>query len=201
MNNDQLNHGILVQLPLPKHIDENRILLAIKPEKDVDGFHPINLGKLVTNAPCLKACTPSGVMHLIESTGVDITGKDAVIVGRSNIVGKPVALLLLHKNATVTICHSKTNDLSDKIKKADILIAAIGRPKFVKGDWIKKGSIVIDVGINRLKYGSLCCDVEYDQAIEKAAYITPVPGGVGPMTIAMLMKNTVAAAKMQNQEK
>lgn len=194
LNNDPLNHGILVQLPLPKNFNEEKILLSIDPKKDVDGFHPINIGKLVAKQPCLKPCTPSGILNLIESTGIEIAGKDAVIVGRSNIVGKPVALMLLHKHATVTICHSKTVDLPEKIRSADILVAAIGRPEFVRGDWIKPGAVVIDVGINRTENG-LKGDVQYDIAKEKAAYITPVPGGVGPMTIAMLMRNTVEAAR------
>lgn len=195
LNVEPNNHGILVQLPLPKHLNEGKILFTIDPQKDVDGFHPVNLGKLVANQPCLRPCTPSGIIHLIESTGTDIAGKDAVVVGRSNIVGKPVSLMLLHRHATVTICHSKTLDLPEKIRSADILIAAIGRPEFIRGDWIKPGSVVIDVGINRAPNGELKGDVQYEAAKKKAAYITPVPGGVGPMTIAMLMRNTVEAAK------
>ncbi len=195
LNADPTNHGILVQLPLPKSFNEGEVLLAIDPEKDVDGFHPISVGKLVAGQDCLMPCTPSGVIALIESTGTDITGKNAVIVGRSNIVGKPVAMMLMHKHATVTVCHSRTVDLPGKVADADIVIAAIGRPKFIQGDWIKSGAIVIDVGINRLDDGSLCGDVDYDTALERASYITPVPGGVGPMTIAMLMKNTVTAAR------
>jgi len=195
LNEDSTNHGILVQLPLPKSFDESAVLLAIDTEKDVDGFHPINVGKLVAGQDCLMPCTPSGVIALIESTGTDITGKNAVIVGRSNIVGKPVAMMLMHKHATVTVCHSRTIDLPGKVADADIVIAAIGRAKFIRGEWIKPGAVVIDVGINHLDDGSLCGDVEYDVALERASHITPVPGGVGPMTIAMLMKNTVTAAQ------
>lgn len=195
LNSDTTNHGILVQLPLPHHINAGKILLAINPEKDVDGFHPVNIGKLVIGGECLKPCTPSGIIHLIESTGIDIAGKNAVVVGRSNIVGKPVAIMLLEKNATVTICHSKTKDLPYQVGRADILVAAIGKSEIIKGEWIKKGAIVIDVGTNMDVDGKLKGDVEYDSAIERAAFITPVPGGVGPMTIAMLMKNTIEAAK------
>lgn len=195
LNEDRFNHGILVQLPLPKTYDEQKILLSISHGKDVDGFHPINIGKLLTGADCLKPCTPSGIIHLIESAGINIAGKDAVVVGRSNIVGKPLSLMLLQEDATVTICHSKTADLAKKVGDADILVAAVGKPEFIRGEWIKPGATVIDVGINRLEDGSLKGDVEFDIAKEKAAFITPVPGGVGPMTIAMLMKNTVKAAK------
>jgi methylenetetrahydrofolate dehydrogenase (NADP+)/methenyltetrahydrofolate cyclohydrolase len=199
LNSDKTNHGILVQLPLPKSFNEEKILLAIDPKKDVDGFHPVNTGKLVAGSECLKPCTPSGVLELIESTGIDIAGKDAVVVGRSNIVGKPIALMLLQKHATVTICHSRTKDLQEKIRNADIVVAAIGRPEFIKGAWIKPGAVVIDVGINRLEDGSIKGDVQFDIAKERAAFITPVPGGVGPMTIAMLMKNTIEAAKTENR--
>lgn len=195
LNNDSTNHGILVQLPVPKHINADNVLLAIDPCKDVDGFHPINMGKLVSGQECLQPCTPAGIMHLIRSTGIEISGKDAVIVGRSNIVGKPVALMLLKENATVTVCHSKTTDLSEKIRAADIVIAAIGRPEFIRADWIKKGAIVIDVGINRTENGKIVGDVQFEFAKENAAFITPVPGGVGPMTIAMLLKNTIEVAK------
>ncbi|MDO8426309.1 MAG: bifunctional 5,10-methylenetetrahydrofolate dehydrogenase/5,10-methenyltetrahydrofolate cyclohydrolase, partial [Deltaproteobacteria bacterium] len=188
-------HGILVQLPLPKHINEERVLESISPQKDVDGFHPYNMGRLMIGSPLLQPCTPFGVMRLLESTGVDLTGKEAVVVGRSNIVGKPMAMMLLKKNATVTVCHSKTKDLPGKVRGADIVIAAIGKAQFVKGDWIKEGAIVVDVGINRTPEGKLVGDVDFDGASRKASFITPVPGGVGPMTIAMLLKNTVEAAK------
>lgn len=198
LNADRLNHGILVQLPLPARFDEYGVLLSIDPEKDVDGFHPVNIGKLVTGQECLKPCTPSGIIHLIESTGMDIGGKDAVVVGRSNIVGKPVALMLLQRHATVTICHSKTIDLPEKIRSADIVVAAIGKPEFIRGDWIKPGATVIDVGINRASDGSIVGDVQYKVALQNAAFITPVPGGVGPMTISMLMQNTVTAARNQS---
>lgn len=188
-------HGILVQLPLPKQIDEEEILEEISPSKDVDGFHPYNVGRLMIGNPVLQPCTPYGVMHLIESTGIDISGKDAVVVGRSNIVGKPMAMMLLRRNATVTVCHSKTTDLVERIKKADILVAAIGRAEFIKGEWVKDGAVVIDVGMNRTSEGKLVGDVDFEGASEKASFITPVPGGVGPMTIAMLLKNTVEAAR------
>lgn len=188
-------HGILVQLPLPKHINEEKVLESISPSKDVDGFHPYNVGRLMIGNPVLQPCTPFGVMRLLESTGIDIAGKDAVIIGRSNIVGKPMAMMLLKRSATVTICHSKTADLEAKIKAADIIVAAIGRANFVKGEWVKEGAVVIDVGINRLPDGKLVGDVDYESVSKKASFITPVPGGVGPMTIAMLLKNTVEAAK------
>lgn len=199
LNNDPKVHGILVQLPLPDHLGEELILEAISPEKDVDGFHPMNTGRLVINKPLFQPCTPLGVIKLLENTGVYISGKEAVVVGRSNIVGKPVALMLLHRNATVTICHSRTQNLREKIGRADILIAAIGKPAAIKGEWIKQGAIVIDVGINRLDGGKLVGDVEFDEAFKKASFITPVPGGVGPMTIAMLLYNTVEAAKRQSK--
>ncbi|MCC6502942.1 MAG: bifunctional methylenetetrahydrofolate dehydrogenase/methenyltetrahydrofolate cyclohydrolase FolD [Deltaproteobacteria bacterium] len=188
-------HGILVQLPLPKQIDEEEILEEISPSKDVDGFHPYNVGRLMIGNPVLQPCTPYGVMRLIESTGVDLSGKDAVVVGRSNIVGKPMAMMLLRRNATVTVCHSKTKDLAERIKKADILVAAIGRAEFIKGEWVKEGAVVIDVGMNRSQDGKLVGDVDFEGASERASFITPVPGGVGPMTIAMLLKNTVEAAR------
>ncbi|MEK7689339.1 MAG: bifunctional 5,10-methylenetetrahydrofolate dehydrogenase/5,10-methenyltetrahydrofolate cyclohydrolase, partial [Deltaproteobacteria bacterium] len=197
LNNDPKVHGILVQLPLPKHLDEELILEAISPEKDVDGFHPFNIGRLVAGKPLFQPCTPLGIMKLLEDSGIDVSGKDAVVVGRSNIVGKPIAIMLLQKNATVTICHSKTINLQEKIKRADILIAAIGKPHMIKGEWIKQGAVVIDVGINRLDNGKLAGDVEYEEAFKRTSFITPVPGGVGPMTIAMLMYNTVEAAKKQ----
>lgn len=194
-------HGILVQLPLPKQIDEEEILEEISPAKDVDGFHPYNVGRLMIGNPVLQPCTPYGVMHLIESTGVDVTGKDAVVVGRSNIVGKPMAMMLLRRSATVTVCHSKTKDLAERIKKADILVAAIGRAEFIKGAWVKEGAVVIDVGMNRTPEGKLVGDVDFEGASERASFITPVPGGVGPMTIAMLLKNTVEAARRAALEK
>ena len=195
LNADADIHGILVQLPLPIHINQATIIEAISPDKDADGFHPYNMGRLLTGSPTLEPCTPLGVMHLIETTGLDISGKDAIVVGRSNIVGKPVAVMLLGKNATVTLCHSKTAGLTEKIADADIVVAAIGRAEVIKGEWIKEGATVIDVGMNRNSDGKLCGDVEYAEALKRAAHITPVPGGVGPMTIAMLLKNTVTAAR------
>lgn len=197
LNRDSKVNGILVQLPLPKHIDETAIINAISPEKDVDAFHPFNVGKIMIGEYSFLPCTPAGVMELIASTGTDITGKNCVVVGRSNIVGKPMAMLLLHKNGTVTICHSKTKNLADVTRSADILVVAVGRPNFVTGDMIKEGAVVIDVGMNRLENGKLCGDVEFESAEKKASFITPVPGGVGPMTIAMLMKNTLTASKQQ----
>ncbi|MBI5826931.1 MAG: bifunctional methylenetetrahydrofolate dehydrogenase/methenyltetrahydrofolate cyclohydrolase FolD [Deltaproteobacteria bacterium] len=196
LNGSKDVNGILVQLPLPSHIDEETVIEAVSPQKDVDGFHPYNVGRLTIGRPLLQPCTPSGVMRMIESIGVDLTGKEAVVVGRSNIVGKPMALMLLHKNATVTICHSKTRDIAQKVRSADIVIAAVGRAGFIKGEWIKDGAVVIDVGINRTAEGKLAGDVEFEGASRRASFITPVPGGVGPMTIAMLLKNTVEAAKM-----
>lgn len=197
LNRDDRVNGILVQLPLPKHIDEKAIINAISPDKDVDAFHPVNVGKIMIGEYSFLPCTPAGVMRLIESTGVDITGKQCVVVGRSNIVGKPQAMLLLQKNGTVTICHSKTKDLKGMCKSADILVVAIGRAKFITGDMIKEGAVVIDVGMDRDENGKLCGDVDFESAEKVAGYITPVPGGVGPMTIAMLMKNTLTAAKQQ----
>lgn len=186
--------GILVQLPVPKHIDEKTVINAIDPKKDVDAFHPVNVGKIMVGNYDFVPCTPAGVMELINESGIDVAGKECVVVGRSNIVGKPQAMLLLHKNGTVTICHSKTENLKEKTKNADILVAAVGIPNFIKGDMIKEGAVVIDVGINRLENKKLCGDVEFESAQKVAGAITPVPGGVGPMTIAMLMKNTVKAA-------
>lgn len=186
--------GILVQLPVPKHIDEETIINAIDPKKDVDAFHPINVGKIMVGNYDFVPCTPAGVMELIAESGIDVNGKECVVVGRSNIVGKPQAMLLLHKNGTVTICHSRTKNLAEKTRQADILVAAVGIPNFIKGDMIKEGAVVIDVGINRLENGKLCGDVEFETAEKIAGAITPVPGGVGPMTIAMLMKNTIKAA-------
>lgn len=192
---DDAVHGILVQLPLPAHIDEAAVIAAIPPEKDVDGFTPVNAGRLLTGEPCFAPCTPAGCLRMIRSTGMDITGKRAVVVGRSNIVGKPAALLLLAENATVTVCHSRTQNLADICREADILVAAVGRQGFITGDMIKPGAVVIDVGINRGADGKLHGDVDFAAASEKAAFITPVPGGVGLMTRAMLMKNTVKAAQ------
>ncbi len=195
LNEDPDVHGILVQLPLPDQIDEDEILNTIDPKKDVDGFHPFNMGLLLSGQPSFVACTPKGVMHMIETMGIDLTGKEAVIVGRSNIVGKPQALLLLYEHCTVTICHSRTKDLAEHCRNADVLVAAVGRAHMITGDMIKPGATVIDVGINRLDDGSLAGDVEFDSAVEVAGAITPVPGGVGPMTIAMLLRNTVDAAQ------
>ena len=192
---DDAVHGILVQLPLPAHIDESAVIAAIPPEKDVDGFTPINAGRLLTGEPCFAPCTPAGCLRMIRSTGVGISGKRAVVVGRSNIVGKPAALLLLAENATVTVCHSRTENLAEICREADILVAAVGRAGFITGDMVKPGAVVIDVGINRGEDGKLHGDVDFDAACEKASFITPVPGGVGLMTRAMLMKNTVAAAR------
>ncbi len=199
LNNNSEVHGILVQLPLPKHIDEDAVIAAIAPQKDVDAFHPVNVGQIMQGTATLLPCTPAGVMELIASTGIDVAGKDCVVIGRSNIVGKPMAMLLLHQNGTVTICHSKTKELKEKCKQADILIAAVGKPNFVTADMVKEGAVVIDVGINRLADGSLCGDVDFSAVSDIAGAITPVPGGVGPMTIAMLMQNTVTAAKQQNK--
>ncbi len=198
LNEDPKVNGILVQLPLPRHIDENKIIHAISPKKDVDAFHPVNVGKIMIGDYDFLPCTPAGCLALIDSTGVEISGKRCVVIGRSNIVGKPMAMLLLHRNGTVTICHSKTKNLAEICREADILVAAVGREKFVTADMVKEGAVVIDVGINRMENGKLCGDVDFDAVKEKCAAITPVPGGVGPMTIAMLMKNTVTAAKIQN---
>lgn len=198
LNKDKTVNGILCQLPLPKHIDEKKIIDSISPLKDVDAFHPVNVGKIMIGDYEFLPCTPAGIMRLIESTSYDVSGKDCVIIGRSNIVGKPMAMLMLHKNATVMICHSRTKNIEEKIKKADIVIAAVGIPKFVKGNMVKDGALVIDVGINRTSDGKLCGDVDFDEVSKKASFITPVPGGVGPMTISMLMQNTLKAAKLQN---
>ena len=195
LNNDPSIDGILVQLPLPEHISEERVIETISPDKDVDGFHPYNVGRLMIGKPTFRPCTPQGVTRLLESIGLDITGMDAVVVGRSNIVGRPMALELLAKNCTPRICHSKSRNLSEQIYQADILVAAMGKPGFIQGEWIKPGAIVIDVGINRLENGKLTGDVDFDAAREVAGYITPVPGGVGPMTIACLLNNTLQSAK------
>lgn len=195
LNDDTKVDGILVQLPLPRHIDEHAVIAAISPEKDVDAFHAENVGKIMIGDYSFLPCTPAGVMELIHSIGISVSGKDCVVIGRSNIVGKPMAMLLLHESGTVTICHSKTQNLAEICKRADILVAAVGRADFVTADMVKDGAVVIDVGMNRREDGKLCGDVKYDEVFEKASYITPVPGGVGPMTIAMLMKNTLTAAK------
>jgi methylenetetrahydrofolate dehydrogenase (NADP+)/methenyltetrahydrofolate cyclohydrolase len=195
LNKDERIDGILVQLPLPGHIDESKVLETISPAKDVDGFHPYNVGRLVTGNPLFQPCTPYGIMKMLEQTGVDLKGKEVVVVGRSNIVGKPVALMCLAEHATVTICHSRTKDLAEQVRRADVVIAAVGRPEMVKGDWIKPGAVVIDVGVNRVGEKKLVGDVEFEAAKERASAITPVPGGVGPMTITMLLYNTVESAK------
>lgn len=194
LNADDAVDGILVQLPLPRHIDSNAVLEAIDPKKDVDGFHAVNAGHLFQGRPTLVACTPFGVMRMLEEVGVNLTGKNCVVIGRSNIVGRPMSMLLLNASATVTICHSKS-DVAAEVKRADVVIAAVGVAKLIKGEWIKPGAIVIDVGMNRDANGKLCGDVDFESAKEKASWITPVPGGVGPMTIAMLMNNTVVAAR------
>ncbi|SIQ91835.1 bifunctional methylenetetrahydrofolate dehydrogenase/methenyltetrahydrofolate cyclohydrolase FolD [Priestia flexa] len=200
LNESEAVHGILVQLPLPNHIDEKAVLNAISPKKDVDGFHPVSVGNMVIGDECYLPCTPHGIIELIKRSGEEISGKHAVVIGRSNIVGKPVAMLLLQENATVTIAHSRTKDLSAMIKQADILVSAVGRPRLVKAEDLKPGAIVIDVG-NTMKNGKLVGDIDYEPAKEVAGYITPVPGGVGPMTITMLLKNTVDAAKTINNLK
>ena len=198
LNEDKRVNGILCQLPLPPHIDESTVINNIAPEKDVDAFHPENVGKIMIGDYSFLPCTPAGVMELIASTGIDVAGKECVVVGRSNIVGKPMAMLLLHKSGTVTICHSKTKDLQAECQRADILVAAVGVAKLIKGDMVKDGAVLIDVGMNRDENGKLCGDIDFESCKDKASYITPVPGGVGPMTIAMLMKNTLTAAKEQN---
>jgi methylenetetrahydrofolate dehydrogenase (NADP+)/methenyltetrahydrofolate cyclohydrolase len=196
LNADEKIDGILVQLPLPKHIDEQKVIDTIIPEKDVDGFHPINIGKtLIGDSTGFKSCTPYGILEMLKRSGVEISGKDTVIVGRSNIVGKPMAALLINESATVQVCHSRTKDLVEKCKSADLLIAAVGRAKFVTADMVKEGAVIIDVGINRDENNKLCGDVDYDSCYEKASKITPVPGGVGPMTVTMLMKNTLLSFK------
>ncbi|PLX99753.1 MAG: bifunctional methylenetetrahydrofolate dehydrogenase/methenyltetrahydrofolate cyclohydrolase FolD [Desulfuromonas sp.] len=199
LNNDPRIDGILVQLPLPDHIDETRVLDAISPHKDVDGFHPFNVGKLVVGTPTFQPCTPYGIMKMLEKVDCDLSGKEVVVVGRSNIVGKPIALMCLAEHATVTICHSRTKDLAEQVAKADVVIAAVGRPEMIKGNWIKPGAVVIDVGVNRLDDGRLVGDVEFAAARERASAITPVPGGVGPMTITMLLHNTVESAKLRDK--
>lgn len=198
LNKDPNINGILCQLPLPSHLDDKEVINLIDPIKDVDAFHPVNVGAIMIGDYNFLPCTPAGVMELIHSTGVDVAGKKAVVMGRSNIVGKPMAMLLLHENATVEVTHSRTQNLSDITKSADILVAAIGKAKFVKADMVKPGAVVIDVGMDRDENGKLCGDVDFEDVKDKCSYITPVPGGVGPMTISMLMKNTLTAAKIQN---
>lgn len=200
LNNSNSVNGILLQSPVPKHIDINKAFRNINPNKDVDGFNPVNVGNLVIGEDCFISCTPYGVMKIFEEYNIEVEGKNAVILGRSNIVGKPMVQCLLAENATVTVCHSKTQNIKEIVKNADILISAIGKPHFVTGDMIKEGAVVIDVGINRLENGSIVGDVEFDTVSQKASYITPVPGGVGPMTIAMLLENVVKATKIQNKK-
>lgn len=195
LNQSPLIHGILVQLPLPKHLDPEEVIMAIDPAKDVDAFHPVNVGKIMIGNYDFLPCTPAGVMELLHRSGIEVSGKECVVIGRSNIVGKPQAMLLLHENATVTVCHSKTRDLPSVCRRADILVSAVGKAKFVTADMVRNGAVVIDVGMNRDENGKLCGDVDFEPVSEKASYITPVPGGVGPMTITMLLKNTVTAAK------
>lgn len=201
LNRDERIDGILVQLPLPGHIDETKVLEAISPSKDVDGFHPYNVGRLVIGKPLFQSCTPYGIMKMLEFSGIDLTGKEVVVVGRSNIVGKPVALMCLARNATVTVCHSRTKDLPAQVRRADVLIAAIGRAEMIKGDWIKEGAVVIDVGVNRVGEKKLVGDVQFEEARKRASAITPVPGGVGPMTITMLLYNTVESSKRRAAQK
>ena len=198
LNNDKTVNGILCQLPLPKGLDENAIIEAIDPNKDVDAFHPVNVGRIMIGDYDFLPCTPAGVMEMLASYDIDVNGKNCVVIGRSNIVGKPMAMLLLHKNGTVTICHSRTQNLKEVCAGADILVAAVGIPKFVTSDMVKEGAVVIDVGMDRDENGKLCGDVDFENVKDKTSYITPVPGGVGPMTIAMLMKNTIKACRLQN---
>ncbi len=195
LNNSPNIHGILVQLPLPAHLDAEKVIMAINPSKDVDAFHPINVGKIMIGNFDFLPCTPAGVMELLKRSNISVTGKECVVVGRSNIVGKPQAMLMLHENATVTVCHSKTSDLTSVCKRADILVSAVGKAHFIKENMVKDGAVVIDVGMNRDENGKLCGDVDFNNVSKKTSYITPVPGGVGPMTITMLLKNTVTAAK------
>lgn len=201
LNNDDKIHGILVQLPLPKHLDDKTIINNILPSKDVDAFHPTNVGRIMIGDFDFVPCTPAGIMELIHESGVEVSGKECVVIGRSNIVGKPMAMLLLHEHGTVTVCHSRTKDLKAQTRRADILVAAAGIPKFVTGDMVKDGAVVIDVGMDRDENGKLCGDVDFDSVEPVAGSITPVPGGVGPMTIAMLMKNTLTAARRAHEKK
>lgn len=196
LNDDPAVDGILVQLPLPAHINADRVLECIRPDKDVDGFHPYNIGRLLVRMPTLRPCTPYGVMQLLETTGEELRGKEAVVVGASNIVGRPMALELLMANCTVTVCHSATRDLEAHVRRAEVLVVAVGRPEMIKGDWIREGALVMDVGINRLADGRVVGDVEFATAVERAGWITPVPGGVGPMTVATLLRNTLHAAQV-----
>lgn len=198
LNGDSRINGILCQLPLPAHLDEKEVINTIAPEKDVDAFHPVNVGKIMIGDYDFVPCTPAGIMELIKESGIEPEGKNCVVIGRSNIVGKPMAMLLLHKNGTVTICHSRTQNLKEITRNADILVAAVGRANFVTADMVKEGAVIIDVGMNRNEAGKLCGDVDFENVSKIAGAITPVPGGVGPMTIAMLMKNTITAAKKQN---
>ncbi|MEK7306866.1 MAG: bifunctional methylenetetrahydrofolate dehydrogenase/methenyltetrahydrofolate cyclohydrolase FolD [Nitrospirota bacterium] len=195
LNIDKKINGILIQLPLPKHIDSKVILECVSPDKDVDGFHPYNVGRLTVGDPIFSPCTPHGIMLLLEHYGIRMDGMNAVVIGRSNIVGKPVALMLINRNATVTVCHSRTKDLKERCREADILVVAAGRPRMIRGDMVKEGAVVIDVGINREDNGGLVGDVDFEEVSKRAGWITPVPGGVGPMTIAILLKNTVESAK------
>lgn len=199
LNADKNVNGILVQLPLPKHLNEEKVIERINPDKDVDAFNAANVGKIMIGNYAFLPCTPAGVMELIHSTGTEISGKECVVIGRSNIVGKPMAMLLLHENATVTICHSRTKNLAEVCARADILVSAVGKADFVTADMVKDGAVVIDVGMNRNAENKLCGDVKYDEVEKKASFITPVPGGVGPMTIAMLMKNTIKAKRLQSE--
>lgn len=198
LNKKKQINGVLVQLPLPNHLDEKEVIEAIDPQKDVDAFHAQNVGKIMIGEYQFLPCTPAGIMELLHAENIDVRGKHCVVIGRSNIVGKPMAMLMLHEDATVTICHSKTKNLAEICKTADILVAAVGRAKFVQKDMVKPGAVVVDVGMNRDENGKLCGDVDFDQVEKLASFITPVPGGVGPMTIAMLLKNTLTAAKVQN---
>lgn len=200
LNDDKSVNGILCQLPLPKHLDEKVVINRIKPEKDVDAFHPENVGHIMIGDFNFLPCTPAGIMEMLKSENISLDGKNCVIIGRSNIVGKPMAMLMLKENATVTVCHSHTKNLTEIVKQADVIVAAVGRAKFVTADMVKEGAVIVDVGINRGEDGKLYGDVDFDACCEKSSYITPVPGGVGPMTIATLMQNTVTAAKIQNKE-
>ena len=200
LNNDKSVNGILCQLPLPKHLDEKKILNLIRPEKDVDAFHPENVGHIMIGDFNFLPCTPAGIMEMLRYENISLDGKNCVIIGRSNIVGKPMAMLMLKENATVTICHSRTKNLKEIVAGADVIVAAVGRPNFVTANMVKDSAVIIDVGINRMDDGSLCGDVDFEACKEKASYITPVPGGVGPMTIATLMQNTITATRIQNKE-
>ena len=199
LNDDKSVNGILCQLPLPKHLDEKKVLNLIKPEKDVDAFHPENVGHIMIGDFNFLPCTPAGIMEMFRFENIDLDGKNCVVIGRSNIVGKPMAMLMLKENATVTICHSRTKNLKEIVAGADVIVAAVGRPNFVTADMVKDGAVIIDVGINRMDDGKLCGDVDFEACKEKASYITPVPGGVGPMTIATLMQNTITATRIQNK--